>query len=105
MQFAAIGIAALSLLIWLYLFFFNADFWKIWIADADGRSFPPPERWPGVLAIVPARNEAASIEETVKSLTQQDYPGNFSIVVVDDHGNDGTGDLARKAAADSGAPV
>jgi len=104
-QFAAIGIAALSLLIWLYLFFFNGHFWQIWIADADGRAVPPPERWPSVMAIVPARNEAASIEETVKSLMQQAYPGNFSIVVVDDHSDDGTSDLARKAAADSGAPV
>jgi len=104
-QFAAIGVAVLSLLIWLYLFFFNGHFWQIWIADADGRTVPPLERWPSVMAIVPARNEAASIEGTVKSLTQQDYPGNFSIVVVDDHSDDGTGDLARKAAADSGAPV
>lgn len=103
MQFATIVIAALSLLIWLYLFFFNGHFWQIWIADADGRTVPPLERWPSVTAIVPARNEAASIEETVKSLTQQDYPGNFSIVVVDDHSDDGTGDLARKAAADFGA--
>jgi len=104
-QFAAIGVAVLSLLIWLYLFFFNGHFWQIWIADADGRAIRPLERWPGVLAIVPARNEAASIEETVRSLMQQAYPGNFSITVVDDHSDDGTGDLARKAAADSGAPV
>ena len=103
MQFAAIGIAALSLLIWLYLFFFNGHFWQIWIADADARAVPPLERWPSVMAIVPARNEAASIEGTVKSLAQQDYRGNFSIVVVDDHSDDGTGDLARKAAPDSGA--
>jgi len=106
-QIAAIGVAALSLLIWLYLFFFNGHFWQIWIADADGRTVPPLERWPSVLAIVPARNEAASIEGTVKSLLQQDYPGNFSVIVVDDHSGDGTSDLARKTAADSGsrAPV
>jgi len=104
-QFVTIGIAALSLLIWLYLFFFNGHFWQIWIADADGRAVPPLERWPSVMAIVPARNEAASIEEAVKSLTQQDYRGKYSVVVVDDHSDDGTGDLARKAAADLGAQV
>ena len=103
MQFAAIGIAALSLLIWLYLFLFNGHFWQIWIADADGRTVPPLGRWPSVTAIVPARNEAASIEEAVKSLARQDYPGDFSIVVVDDHSDDGTGDLARKTAEDSGS--
>jgi len=102
-QFAAIGIAALSLLIWLYLFLFNGHFWQIWIADADGRTVPPLGRWPSVTAIVPARNEAASIEEAVKSLARQDYPGDFSIVVVDDHSDDGTGDLARKTAEDSGS--
>jgi len=102
-QIAAIGIAALSLLIWLYLFFFNGHFWQIWIADADARAVPPLERWPSVMAIVPARNEAASIEEAVKSRARQDYRGNFSITVVDDHSDDGTGDLARKAAPDSGA--
>jgi hopene-associated glycosyltransferase HpnB len=102
-QFAAIGIAALSLLIWLYLFFLNGHFWQIWIADADGRTVPLLERWPSVVAIVPARNEAVNIEATVKSLTQQDYRGSFSIAVVDDHSDDGTGDLARKAAADSGS--
>ena len=101
MQFAAIGIAALSLLIWLYLFLFNGHFWQIWIADADGRTVPPLGRWPSVTAIVPARNEAASIEEAVKSLARQDYRGDFSIVVVDDHSDDGTGDLARKTAEDS----
>ena len=103
MQFAAIGIAALSLLIWLYLFLFNGHFWQIWIADADGRTVPPLGRWPSVTAIVPARNEAASIEEAVKSLARQDYRGDFSIVVVDDHSDDGTGDLARKTAEDSGS--
>jgi len=104
-QFAAIGAAALSLLIWLYLFFFNGHFWQIWIADADGRTVPPLERWPSVMAIVPARNEAASIEETVKALAAQNYPGNFSIIVVDDHSDDGTGDLARKAAAEPGTQI
>ncbi len=74
MQLAAIGIAALSLLIWLYLFFFNGHFWQIWIADADARAPQMLEEWPSVTAIVPARNEAASIEETVQALASQNYP-------------------------------
>ena len=103
MHFAAIAIAALSLLIWLGLFFFNGHFWQIWIADADSEKVVVPSAWPSVAAVVPARNEAETIAETVSALARQDYSGEFSIVVVDDHSEDGTGDLARKAAEKSGS--
>jgi len=101
-HFAAIGIAALSLVIWLGLFFFNGHFWQLWISDADRESVPSPSNWRSVVAVVPARNEASSITQTIAALTKQDYPGRFSIIVVDDHSEDGTGELARKAAAESG---
>src|SRR5262249_33270818 len=48
------------------------------------------------------RNEAASIAQTVSALAKQDYPGKFSIVVVDDHSEDATGALAQKAAEEGG---
>ncbi|HLZ11865.1 MAG TPA: glycosyltransferase [Candidatus Acidoferrum sp.] len=98
-------LAALSLLIWLYLFFLNGHFWQIWIADSDAQRVPPLENWPSVTAIVPARNESASIEATVAALAAQDYPGRFSVVVVDDHSEDGTSQLAQKAAAAAGTQV
>ena len=60
---------------------------------------PDPAAWPSVTAIVPARDEAATIGATVASLLAQDYPGAFRLVVVDDRSTDGTGDLARAAAA------
>lgn len=103
MQIAAIGIATLSLLIWIYLFFFNGHFWQIWISDADHEKVDAPDAWPSVLAVVPARNEAASISQTVTALARQDYPGHFSVLIVDDHSDDGTAELARQAAAESGA--
>lgn len=59
------------------------------------------DRWPKVVAIVPARNEAETIGLTIVSLASQDYPGPFSIVVVDDHSEDDTAALARKTAKDS----
>ena len=102
MQFAAIGVAGLSLLIWICLFFFNGHFWQIWISDADGDIVDSPAVWPSVIAIVPARNEAATITQTVAALALQDYPGKFSIVVVDDHSEDGTAELAQNAAAEAG---
>ena len=103
MQFLAIGIAALSLLIWLYLFFFNGHFWQIWISDADHDIVRDLADWPRVVAVVPARNEAGTIAQTLAALARQDYPGKFSVVVVDDHSEDGTGAIARKAAAESRA--
>nr|WP_083977744.1 bifunctional polysaccharide deacetylase/glycosyltransferase family 2 protein [Herbidospora sakaeratensis] len=53
--------------------------------------------WPGpppVSVIVPAYNEAAGIEATVRSLVATGYPGEVEIIVVDDGSTDGTADLA-----------
>jgi len=61
------------------------------------------ERWPRVVTIVPARNEAETIARTVESLVKQDYEGELRVVVVDDHSEDRTGALAREAAQKAGA--
>jgi hopene-associated glycosyltransferase HpnB len=52
-----------------------------------------------VIAVVPARNEADVIERSMGSLLDQDYPGRFQVVLVDDSSEDGTGDLARRLQA------
>lgn len=54
---------------------------------------------PRVSVIVPARNEARSIEAFLGSLVDSTYP-NFELIVVDDRSDDATGALAR--AADGG---
>jgi biofilm PGA synthesis N-glycosyltransferase PgaC len=54
---------------------------------------------PGVTAIVPAFNEAATIIATVRSLQDQTRPPDV-ILVVDDCSTDGTGDLARSCGAE-----
>jgi len=48
--------------------------------------------------VVPARDEAGGIAETVAALRA--IPGVAAVVVVDDGSIDGTGDLAREAGAD-----
>jgi len=93
-------LAAIPLAIWVYLLLARSNFWQV--REDDTRPEPLPN-WPRVAAVVPARNEAGTIARTVNSLAGQDYPGEFSIVVVDDHSEDGTEALARKAAAESGA--
>jgi hopene-associated glycosyltransferase HpnB len=89
-------IASIALAIWLYLICARGAFWLN--TERDETDPPVPPSWPRVVAIVPARNEADSIGESIGSLLRQDYPGEWSIVLVDDDSSDGTGDIARRAA-------
>ncbi|MBO0712558.1 MAG: glycosyltransferase, partial [Acetobacteraceae bacterium] len=63
-----------------------------------GPVLPParPERTPPVVAVVPARNEAPGIADSLASLLGQDYGGPFRVVLVDDASTDGTGEIARR---------
>jgi len=93
-------VAAVPLAIWIYLFLARGNFWQLREEDIY---LQPLANRPRVVAIVPARNEAETIAQTVRSLAAQDYPGEFSIIIVDDHSEDGTAALAQKAANESGA--
>ena len=92
-------LALLVLVIWLYLAFLRGNFWRL---EEDHLEPKPLEKWPRVVAIVPARNEAATIARAITSLLSQEYPGEFEIIVVDDQSDDGTASLARKAAEETG---
>jgi hopene-associated glycosyltransferase HpnB len=89
--------AAVPVAIWLGLLFLRGGFWRSdqWL-DGDSAL---PDSWPSVVAVVPARDEAPTVGRAVASLLAQDYPGPFSIVVVDDASRDGTADAARASAA------
>ena len=86
-------LAAIPLAIWLYLLLARGNFWRPSEDKIEPRRL---EDWPHVVAVVPARNEATTISQAIASLAKQDYPGEFSIVVVDDHSEDGTAALAHK---------
>jgi hopene-associated glycosyltransferase HpnB len=94
-------VSLIVLVIWLVLFFAWGNFWQIWEFDSDRAQFPAPPEWPRVTAVVPARNEAASIEAVIRAFAEQDYAGGFSVIVVDDHSDDGTARLAFRAATDT----
>ncbi len=96
----ALAVAALACAAWLYVLLLRGFFWRCAERD-DAEDLVPAANaaWPRVLAIVPARNEAELIAASVGSLLRQDYPGEFGIVVVDDHSTDGTATAARDAAA------
>lgn len=89
-----VAVAVLTLIIWLALLFAHGGFWRI-----DRDAVPPaPMEWPRVTAIIPARNEGEGIGDTLRSLWAQDYPIGLRIVVVDDHSDDGTAEIARQTA-------
>lgn len=93
---AVTALAALSLAIWIYLVAFHGRFWRS--DQLLDPAQPEPTGWPRVVAVVPARNEADVIEQSMRSLLDQDYPGAFAVVLVDDSSEDGTGDVARALA-------
>ncbi len=54
-----------------------------------------PSATPFVSVLVPARNEARSIEACVRSLCTQSYP-KFEVIVLNDHSTDQTGDILSR---------
>ena len=85
----------LALLAWIWLLLAHGRFW---VPEARPTA-PLPGSWPEVVAVVPARDEAAVIGRAVASLLTQDYPGRLSVVVTDDSSSDGTARTAMEAAA------
>jgi hopene-associated glycosyltransferase HpnB len=96
----ALALSLLSLAVWFALIFARAGFWRVRKPPAA----PAPAHWPEVVAIIPARNEAEVIGHAVAGVLGQRYPGRLALVVVDDHSQDGTADIARAAAAATARP-
>ena len=89
-------LGALALAAWVYLVFGHGRFW---LADQRlGGDLPSPVEWPEVGIVVPARNESDVLDASLRSLLDQDYPGDFRIVLVDDESADGTAETARQVA-------
>src|ERR1044071_1380039 len=88
----ALGVAVLA--IWIWLLVARGGFWRMREEPVSRR---PASATP-VVAVIPARNEAAVVSAAVESLAKQDYAGEFHIVLVDDQSEDGTADRARAAA-------
>ena len=56
-------------------------------------------RCPRIAAVIPALNEAPSIEKVVRGLLQQTGLPLDDVIVVDNGSGDGTGEIARAAGA------
>jgi hopene-associated glycosyltransferase HpnB len=97
------ALAPFALAVWGYLLIGRGGFWLG--RERDDAPPPPafPAAWPEIVAVIPARDEARTIGESVGSLLRQDYPGRLSLLVVDDQSSDGTAEAARAAAEAAGA--
>jgi hopene-associated glycosyltransferase HpnB len=89
-------VASVALAVWLYLLLARGGFWRCRERDADVPA--KLAAWPRVAAVVPARNEADHIADSVGSLLAQDYGGAWTVIVVDDDSADGTAEVARRGA-------
>jgi hopene-associated glycosyltransferase HpnB len=100
----ALAVAAVAAIAWVYLLAGHGRFWRTdQRLPGVGHPGREPAAWPSVVAIVPARDEAAVLPGTLPTLLTQEYPGALRVLVVDDESTDGTakaaGDVAARLAA------
>ncbi|MEM9285324.1 MAG: glycosyltransferase [Pseudomonadota bacterium] len=80
-----------ALAAWLFLMVLRGGFWR---ADQLLPAAKGPEHWPSVAAIIPARNEAATIRQVIDAHRRCTYPGELKVFLCDDHSDDGTAEQA-----------
>lgn len=85
--------AFLVLAAWGGLMALRSDFWRAEQCLVEGQL--QPDRWPVVAVVVPARNEADVIQESLTSISAQQYDGDVRIFLVDDRSDDDTARLAE----------
>ncbi|MBD2434435.1 MULTISPECIES: glycosyltransferase [Fischerella] len=91
-----LAIVIVSLLIWIALLTLWGQFWQ---TDQQLEVTETHlEKLPSVCVVIPARNEADLLPKTLRSLLCQNYPGSFTIFLVDDHSTDGTAEVAQQTA-------
>ncbi len=90
---------ALIVLAWIYVLAGHGGFWRTGHRlPASGRQ---PDSWPSVIVVIPARDEADMLPQTLPTLLTQDYPGRFTVILVDDESTDGTAEVAAGLDNDS----
>jgi hopene-associated glycosyltransferase HpnB len=90
-------VATLTALTWSYLVLARGAFWRV----KSSKTIANDTRFSGgIVAIVPARNEAELIGPIVTSLLNQSAA--MPVVLVDDESTDGTADVARRASEEAG---
>ncbi len=100
-----LGLTGLSLLIWIILVTSRDGFWKTDQRLPDVGDFFQTHPAPPIVVMIPARNEAEMLPQSLRSLLKQNYPGKFSIVIVDDHSSDSTFQVARDLSQETDMEV
>jgi hopene-associated glycosyltransferase HpnB len=105
----ALSIAtAAAAVVWAYLAVGHGRYWRAgeWLPPLAATASPmsEPASWPDVVAVVPARNEAAMLPVTLPTLLGQDYPGTLTVILVDDCSSDGTAEVAARLALEPARP-
>ncbi|MDD5263562.1 MAG: glycosyltransferase [Candidatus Bipolaricaulis sp.] len=101
------SVAGVCLVLWIGLLSLRGGFWRVaprLDAAARGsvheRAASALERSRSVAAVIPARNEADILPETLPTVVAQEYGGAFHVTLVDDQSTDAT-----SAVAEAGAEV
>jgi hopene-associated glycosyltransferase HpnB len=89
---ARIG-AGVALAAWVWLWLARGEYWR---TDIRLPAAPVPLAWPDVAIVVPARDEAAVLPETIPTLANQRYPGHVRLILVDDNSTDDTAALVAR---------
>jgi cellulose synthase/poly-beta-1,6-N-acetylglucosamine synthase-like glycosyltransferase len=84
-------LAAVCCAAWLYLIALHGHFWNSGPVLREGRSLSSVAK---VTVVVPARDEAENIGRSIGSLLAQEFPGELSVILVDDNSTDGTAEIA-----------
>ncbi len=93
---ALVALTGASAIAWIVLICGRHGFWRC--DQKLPQRLEVPSRWPSVVALVPARDEEASIAECLSALAAQTYDGAYSVVVINDNSTDGTSAVARDTA-------
>src|SRR5271168_4257653 len=85
--------------VWAYLVLGHGGYWRTSQRLPPTAAEPPrpaadPGPWPDVVAVIPARDEAAMLPVVLPTLLGQDYPGALTVILVDDCSTDGTAEVA-----------
>lgn len=85
--------------IWVLLLVARGGFWRMGAFVTRPR--PGNRSLAGVAVVIPARDEAASIEAVIRSWAAHKYEGPLRVILVDDQSSDGTPEIARSVIAGS----
>ncbi len=97
MQWILVGLVAVGVLYWLLNALLAMRMVRC-VPVLENLCPAEPECWPKLSLIIPACNEADTIDAATRSRLNDGYP-NLEVVLVDDRSDDGTGEIIDRLAA------